>query len=147
MTTDNIYNSILIEHGTKPKNFCILKKKNFTRLAINKLCGDKIEIFAHIENNIIENISFKGHGCVIAIASTSIMTEIMKKKKISEAIKIINEFRKEILNTSAKKNTIKYKEIEVLFSNKSSILPSRIKCITLGWYAFYDILHNITIKK
>ena len=81
MTKDNIYNSTLIEYGTNPKNFCVLKKKNFTRLAINKLCGDKIEIFANIENNTVENISFKGHGCVIAIASTSIMTEIMKKKK------------------------------------------------------------------
>ena len=60
-------------------------------------------------------------------------------------MKIIHEFRKKILNTSTKKSTIKYKEIEILFSNKN-ILPSRIKCVTLGWYAFYDILHTI-IKK
>ena len=74
------YNNIIIEHGTKPKNFVKLKKQNYQRLAINKLCGDKLEIFLFIENNIIKNISFKGTGCVISIASASIMTLITKKK-------------------------------------------------------------------
>lgn len=151
LTITDIYNNIIIEHGTKPKNFFELKKQNYYRIAINKLCGDKLEIFLFVENKIIKNISFKGTGCILSIASASIMTTIIKKKSLKQSLEIFLLFRNLLLTKNTKKII---KNTSTIIENKSNneklikklinvkILPNRIKCITLAWYALYDILKN-----
>ena len=74
------------------------------------------------------------------------MTEIMKKKTIKDAIIISNEFRKNIFEISSKKKIIvKNEKINSLLN--TNLLPNRLKCITLGWYAFHNILYSIINNK
>lgn len=133
---NNIYDDILLEHGYNPKNNLILKKKNYTREAYNKLCGDNITLYIYIENNIIKNISFKGCGCVIMTASTSIMTEIVKSKTIKESLQIFHIFLKKLSNKTKVKTTSK--ELQSLLN--ANLPPSRIKCATLCWFALQNAM-------
>lgn len=140
----NIYKELLIEHGLKPKNYSILKKKNYIREAHNKLCGDNIKLYLLLHENKIQNISFKGSGCVISIASTSIMTVFLKNKSITDALQYFHTF---ITTLTNKKKTTTYvlsKDFDPLLHIK--LLPSRVKCATLCWFALQNALLDY-IKK
>lgn len=94
MDLNELYQELIIDHGTNPRNHCC--PKNFTNDAkgINPLCGDKVHVYLTLENEIITNISFEGTGCAISIASASLMSEILKGKTLNQAKNIFTHFKK-----------------------------------------------------
>mgnify|MGYP001424221077 CR=1 FL=1 len=86
MNLKELYQEIILDHGKNPRNFG--KCKNFTSDAKghNPLCGDKVHIYAQLDNNKkILDLSFEGEGCAISLASASILTDILKGKEFSLA--------------------------------------------------------------
>lgn len=124
-----IYQDLILDHGTNPRNNHKLKTFNYNIEGLNPLCGDKIHIYINIKNKIIKNISFTGHGCAISIASASMMTEIIKNKTIKNSINILENFKKSI----KKENKNKYYLGKLESLSKIKFFPSRIKCVTLSW--------------
>ena len=57
----------------------------------NAKCGDIMRIYLDVEDNIIKDIKFKTFGCGAAIATSSVITEMVKGKTIEEALKITNK--------------------------------------------------------
>ena len=57
----------------------------------NAQCGDIMKIYLKINNNIIEDVKFETFGCASAIASSSMATELIKNKPLSEALQITNK--------------------------------------------------------
>ncbi len=57
-----------------------LQTFNHEAIGFNPLCGDKVHIFFNLVDNLIDQISFVGEGCAICIASSSVMTEVLKNK-------------------------------------------------------------------
>lgn len=57
----------------------------------NPSCGDIMEIFLRIENDIITDVKFRTFGCASAIASSSVSTEMVLGKSIEEALKLTNK--------------------------------------------------------
>jgi len=56
----------------------------------NPICGDVMVIYLKIKDDIIEDIKFETFGCAAAIATSSVVTELAKGKKIEDALKISN---------------------------------------------------------
>jgi nitrogen fixation NifU-like protein len=143
MELHDLYQELIIDHGTKPRNY---KKIEHTHSAkgYNPLCGDQIEIFIKIEDNLINDIAFTGKGCAISQASASILTEMLKDKPIAEAKNIFTNFC-ELLEISpveanlqsANLNLVK---LEALAGVKN--YPSRIKCATLAWHAMQRAINS-----
>ena len=92
MDSISIYQKIILEHSKNPKNFKILNPCSHSSNASNPLCGDKVEIYTNIKNSISNEITFQGAGCAISIASASILTEVLNKKSVNEALNIVNNF-------------------------------------------------------
>ncbi len=141
MNIKELYQEIIIDHGTNPRNNFKIKNYNYNKTGFNPLCGDTIDLYLFIENNNIKDISFQGQGCSISIASVSIMTEIIKNKTIKEALNIFNIFNHIIKNKKYNKS-----EIDNLYKLKAlgnvKKFPTRIKCATLAWHTL-----KIIIKK
>jgi nitrogen fixation NifU-like protein len=98
------------------------------------------------KNKIIENISFSGSGCSIAIASASILTEIVKLKKEKEIKNIISFFLntpKDKIYFSKNLGLNKKEKLAIKTLNSIKKYPLRIKCINLAW----DVLKLILDKK
>ncbi len=57
----------------------------------NPICGDVMKMFLKIENNVIVDVKFKTFGCGAAVATSSMVTEMVKGKTIEEALKISNK--------------------------------------------------------
>ena len=137
MDLKELYKDIILEHGKSPRNFGKCEKYTHKAKGYNPLCGDKVEIYLKLnKEKKVENLTFEGSGCAISIASTSIMTELVKGKSIYTAKKIINEF----LNMIKNEQPIETKELDEDQKTKIMSLsgvkqyPMRVKCATLAWH-------------
>ncbi|OQX71808.1 iron-sulfur cluster assembly scaffold protein [Candidatus Parcubacteria bacterium 4484_255] len=90
-------NSKIIEHFFHPRNMGVIKNPDAIGKIGNPMCGDVMHIYLKIKDNIIEDIKFKTYGCAVAIASTSILTELVKGKSLKEAKKISGKRIREML--------------------------------------------------
>ncbi|MBW2992150.1 Fe-S cluster assembly scaffold protein NifU [Candidatus Woesearchaeota archaeon] len=86
-----MYSQKVMEHFKNPKNVGEIKDADGTGKVGNPVCGDVMEIFIKIKDNKIEDIKFKTYGCVAAIATTSMLTELAKGKTIDEAKKLTRD--------------------------------------------------------
>jgi len=145
MDIKQLYQEIILEHGKSPRNFG--KCKNFTHESKghNPLCGDQVHIYLKLNNNKkMENLSFEGSGCAISIASTSIMTEIVKGKSSEDTKKIIKEFLKMIKNTDKIKSEDLDKDEKIKIMSLSGVkqYPMRVKCATLAWHTLTSAIEG-----
>jgi len=82
------YSKKVMEHFMNPRNVGTIKNPDGYGKVGNPVCGDLMEIFIKVKNDIIEDIKFKTFGCGSAIATSSMVTELAKGKHVDEALKI-----------------------------------------------------------
>lgn len=85
-----MYNRKIIETLSNPKNVGELSDANGIGTVGNASCGDIMQMFLKIENDVIIDAKFKTFGCGAAIASSSVATELIIGKTIDEALKLTN---------------------------------------------------------
>ena len=86
-----MYTDIIKDHFACPRNVGEMEKPDVIGHAKNEVDGDLVQLHFQIENDTIVDIKMKVMGCVAAIASTSLLTELIKGKRIQEAIRISKE--------------------------------------------------------
>jgi len=84
------YSEKVMEHFRNPRNVGEIKNPDGIGHVGNPVCGDIMEMYIKVENNIIVDAKFKTFGCGAAIATSSMVTELVKGKTIDEALKISN---------------------------------------------------------
>lgn len=85
------YSEKVMDHFTNPRNVGEIPDANGVGTVGNPVCGDIMRLYLKIKDDRIEDIKFKTFGCGAAIASSSMMTELVKGKTIEEALKISNK--------------------------------------------------------
>lgn len=92
MNNDWAYSDIVKEHFLEPKNVLRGDESTFYHnakgLVGNIICGDQMMVLLNIENDVILDVRWKTYGCASAIASTSMMSEIIKGMNINDAYQI-----------------------------------------------------------
>lgn len=86
-----MYNEKVMDYFYNPRNAGEIEDANAVGEVGNAQCGDIMQVFLKITDNIIENVSFKTFGCGAAIATSSIATEMIKGKSVDEALKLSNK--------------------------------------------------------
>jgi nitrogen fixation NifU-like protein len=90
------YSDILIDHFKNPRNQGEIKDASGVGDVGNPICGDMMKIYIKVEkdkngDDIIKDVKFQTLGCAAAIASTSMLTEMVKGIKVDDALKITRE--------------------------------------------------------
>lgn len=93
-----MYSEKVMEHFTNPRNVGEIEDANGVGEVGNAKCGDIMRIYLKVEDNIIKDVKFKTFGCGAAIATSSMVTEMVKGKNLDEALKITNEAVAEALD-------------------------------------------------
>jgi len=88
---DQPYSSKVMDHFANPRNVGEIEDADGVGYVGNPVCGDVMQMFIKIENDIIVDAKFKTFGCGAAIATSSMATELIKGKKIEEALKLTNQ--------------------------------------------------------
>jgi len=87
----SLYSKEIMKHFKSPRNVGIIKNADGIGKAGNILCGDTMKIYIRVKNDRIADIKSQCMGCVVAIANTSLLTTMVKGKKLSEALKITKD--------------------------------------------------------
>ncbi len=137
MDLKQLYQDIILEHGKSPRNFGKCEKYTHEAKGYNPLCGDQVHVYLKLNSvNQVEDLKFQGSGCAISIASTSIMTEIVKGKSTKSAKKIVVDFIDMIKSASEIKSNDLDEDQKVKIMSLSGVkhYPMRVKCATLAWH-------------
>jgi len=86
-----IYNEKVMDHFRNPRNVGEVENANGIGQAGNPVCGDIMELSIKVENNVIKDVKFKTFGCGAAIATSSMVTELVKDKTLAEALSVSNK--------------------------------------------------------
>ena len=92
------YSEKVMDHFMNPRNMGVIETPDGYGKIGNPSCGDIMEIFLKIDNDIITDVKFRTFGCASAIATSSISTEMIIGKDIHEALKITNKVVAEALD-------------------------------------------------
>ena len=85
------YNAKVMEHFMNPRNVGEIENPDGIGYVGNAVCGDIMELYIKIDNNNITDAKFRTFGCGAAIATSSMVTEMVKGKSIEEALEISNQ--------------------------------------------------------
>ena len=94
----SLYSDKVMEHFKNPRNVGEIENPDGIGHVGNALCGDIMELHIMVNKSTIIDAKFKTFGCGAAIATSSIVTEMVKGKSISEALKISNRAVAEALD-------------------------------------------------
>ena len=86
-----LYSEKVMDHFLHPRNVGVIEDANAIGEVGNAKCGDIMKMYMKIENDTIQDVKFETFGCGSAIASSSMATEMIKGKPVSEAMKLTNK--------------------------------------------------------
>lgn len=86
-----MYSDKVMDHFTNPRNVGEIENASGVGEVGNAKCGDIMKIYLDIEDNRIKDVKFKTFGCGAAIATSSMVTELVMGKTLEEALAITNE--------------------------------------------------------
>jgi nitrogen fixation NifU-like protein len=131
-----LYRDVILEHHRQPRNFRIIDAARKGE-AYNRMCGDRVDVYVLVQDDVVADVSFQGTGCAIAMASASLMTERIKGRTIVEAREAFEQLRRMLL---APPGSVP-EELDALTALAGvRDFPIRIKCATLPWQALDDAL-------
>ena len=145
MDLKELYKDIILEHGKSPRNFGKCEKYTHEAKGYNPLCGDQVQVYLKLNNEKkVEDLTFEGSGCAISIASTSIMTELVKGKSTEIAKKIIIDFLNMVKSTSEMKSDDLNEDQKMQVMSLSGVkkYPMRVKCATLAWHTLTSAIER-----
>lgn len=123
-----IRRSIILDNYQDAKNRGVPTESGYKKINSNNAsCIDNIDIYVKLKDGVIEDIKFSGEACVIAISSTSILSDLLIGKKIDEAKEILKNFYRMIEEEEYDKEMLG----EACVYDDIYKQPSRKTCVTL----------------
>ncbi len=129
---DDLYKEIILDHYKSPRNRGEAANHDIKARGLNPLCGDDIEITLTVEDGVIREARFDGHGCSISQASASMLTEELLGRSVEEAIGLADKVRA-MMKGELETDGEELGDVEALRGVQN--FPVRIKCATLAWNA------------
>lgn len=134
-----VLRQIIMDHYQYPHNHSLIEDETYKQVHMaSDSCIDDIYVQAKFNDQTVQDIRFDGVACTISTASTSIMTELLKGKTLTEAKQIINQYFAMIDEQPYEMEVL---EEAVAFKNVSK-QANRIKCATIGWKAIDEMIEE-----
>lgn len=136
----NIYTSTtFMEHNSHPDYKYEMDSPTYSHDGINPSCGDELTLMLRVENGVIEEASFTGHGCAISQASADIMADLITGETVEESKRLSGLFLAMIRGEELSEDD--FEDLDEAAQLKDiSHMPARVKCAELAWRTLDGIL-------
>ena len=128
-----LYKKAILEHNRNPRNFG--QPENWTHHAegLNAICGDLVDVYLNIHDDVLETVHYAGESCAISMASASMMTEVSTGLTVTKWQQKFELFKRLMDKNGDHQWFDELDQVNTLVTVKK--FPSRIKSATLCWYA------------
>jgi nitrogen fixation protein NifU and related proteins len=134
-----LYQEMILDHYRRPRNKGEIADPDETIVMKNPLCGDEITVQVKRDGDTISDIGFSGRGCSISQASASMMTQLVKGKKVDEIDSLRERFRDMVMGNEGEED----KSLGSLRALSGvARFPARVKCALLAWNALEEGMRN-----
>lgn len=137
----NIYTTALMEHNAHPDYKYEMTEPTHIHDGINPSCGDELTCTLRVQNNVIEEAAFVGHGCAVSQASADMMADLITGESVEEAQRLCGLFLGMIqgnpLTATDREDLDDAAELESI-----SRMPARVKCAELAWRTLQGMLQE-----
>ena len=143
---DDLYREIILDHHRHPRNRGELPPPAPHAVGHNPLCGDEIDVYLQVENDVITDVKVGGQGCSISQSSASMMSQAIKGKPVAEVRALVRRFKGLMSIPDEDGNPIE-PDPDVALGDLEALqgvvkFPVRIKCATLSWNTLLDALEQ-----
>ena len=139
-----LYRDIILDYYRRPRNRGRLPEASVSRDGHNPLCGDEVTVDLAIDDKVITDVKFDGHGCSISQSSASMMTDAVKGRTLAEAEKLFGTFTN-VMKGTEDAEAEQLGDLEALTGVRK--FPVRVKCATLAWHTLSDGIRAFLSKK
>lgn len=136
-----LYQEVILDHSRRPRNFHEMAEANRRAEGYNPLCGDRATVYLRVEDDVVQDVSFKGVGCSISTASASMMTEALRGKSVAEAKALFERFHELVTSDPGGAEGGEGLGKLAVFSGVCEF-PMRVKCASLPWHTMKAALEG-----
>jgi len=122
VSTDELYREVILDHYKNPRGHGVVEPADAEAEGMNPLCGDEVAISVSFDGDRIDDVKFRGRGCAISQAATSMLMEMVKGRTAAEVAEMSRE--------------------ELLEEVGIPLTPIRLKCALLGLGVLKVALHR-----
>jgi len=140
MDLKDLYRDVIVDHNRNPRNFREMPEADRRADGYNPLCGDRLTVFVKLDGDRISDVSFRGTGCAISVASASLLTESVKGKTVPEAEKLFGSMHDLLTRDDAAVDVASLGKLGALSGVRE--FPARVKCASLCWHTLEAALHQ-----
>jgi nitrogen fixation protein NifU and related proteins len=138
----DLYQSIILDHNRRPKNYGALEGATNRAEGRNPLCGDEVAVELTVRGDTIEDVHFTASGCAVSRAAASIMTQAVKGKTRREAGQIFEQFH-ELVTGRFKPTPEEARAMgEMAAFSGVAKFPIRVKCASMPWHTLQQALRE-----
>jgi nitrogen fixation NifU-like protein len=131
--SEELYRQVILDHNRNPRNFGEIGDATRVISATNPLCGDKLTLYVKLDGGVVRDIAFKGTGCAISVASSSLMTERVKGTTVPAALRLFDQVHDLLTGAHDPEPAQDLDKLAALGGVRE--YPSRVKCASLAWHA------------
>lgn len=131
MDLAELYRDVIVDHNRRPRNTGRLAHASHQALGDNPLCGDKLQLFLDVQDDVVRDIRFEGAGCAISTASASLMSEAVKGRNRTEVERLFDSVHRMLTRRDAAADAGLGK-LAALAGVRE--FPARVKCASLCWH-------------
>jgi nitrogen fixation NifU-like protein len=143
MDVRELYQTTILDHNKKPRNFRVPEARNREARGNNPLCGDQLTVYVDLEDGTVRDVAFQGSGCAISKASASLMTEAVKGRRLEEVEALFGRFHALVTgDPTAPPEDAGLGKLAVFAGVRE--YPVRVKCATLPWHTVRAALRGDT---
>ena len=130
-----LYQALILEHAARPRNAGPLPEATHEATAHNPLCGDRVTLRLRVVDGVVRDARFEARGCMIALASASLLGEAVREQTIAEALTLARTLQSLVADERPPDDA---GPLEPLRGVRD--FPARKACATLPWDALAEAL-------
>jgi nitrogen fixation NifU-like protein len=146
MDLDALYQDIILDHYKNPLHKGLRDPFEAEVHHVNPTCGDEITLRVHLDNGIVEDVSYDSMGCSISQASASVLADLVIGKTVDEAMSIHETFQTLMQGKGKVEPDEDVLEDGIAFAGVAKF-PARVKCALLSWMAWKDATAQIVAQE
>ncbi|EPE63469.1 SUF system FeS assembly protein, NifU family [Exiguobacterium sp. S17] len=142
---DNLYRQVLIDHFQHRRNFNELTGADVRHIHYkNPTCGDVMTLYLELDGDHVKRVSFLGEGCIISMASASMMTELIANKSLAD-VSVLREAFEQLIKTGHVDDSIDFGD--ALSLQGVHQLRARHNCALMTWQALDRVLEQTNLRQ